>query len=291
MTQYVTSIDGEFIEPDDAKVSVFDHGFLFGDSIYEVVRTVDGKLFAADRHLKRLHASAERLLLEIPRPDDWFIDHLRAMHARALWDGESYLRLVVTRGVGLIDLHPESCDAARVVGIAKALTVWADEAYAHGCKVILSGVRRNPKAATDPAIKSGNYLNNVLALMEARKEGAVEAIMLNMEDHVSEATTSNVFIVAEGKVRTPALGEGILAGVTRGFIIEICSKLGIECQEGTLTRADLLGADEAFITSSTRDVMPIASIGEVKLTRPPGKLTLRIANAYHDVLREPGNLC
>ncbi|MBX3459284.1 MAG: aminotransferase class IV [Planctomycetes bacterium] len=288
MSDYVISINGEFIPPDKASISVLDHGFLFGDSVYEVVRTVHGKLFAADRHLRRLHASAAALAMPLQRADDWFLEHLKEMHKRASWE-ESYLRVIVTRGVGELDLHPASCASQTVVGIAKPLPQWPHDSYAHGCKVVLANVRRNPKQATDPAIKSGNYLNNVLAIMEARNEGATEAIMMNVQGFLTECTTSNVFLVKGGVVRTPALRQGLLEGVTRGFILEVCARLGLACEEADLRDEDLHNADEVFITSTTRDVMPVGTVGERKLPFVPGPVTLKIANAYHEMLEDPAN--
>jgi branched-chain amino acid aminotransferase len=287
MNDYVISIDGEFTA--DAKVSVLDHGFLFGDSIYEVVRTVNGKLFAAGRHLRRLHASAAAIGLEVPHDNDWYQNHLRAMHARKP-GSESYLRVIVTRGVGLLDLHPESCTAPTVVGIAKPLPLWDANHYAHGCKIILAGVRRNLKQATDPAVKSGNYLNNVLALIEARREKAAEAVMINATGFLTECTTSNIFLVKDGVVKTPGLEQGLLEGVTRGFILEVCRGLKLPLEEAALTPEDMLAADEVFITSTTRDVMPVGFVGNHKIKYTPGSLTLKIANAYHDVLHDPANL-
>jgi branched-chain amino acid aminotransferase len=288
MSEYVVSVNGEFFPADQARVSVLDHGFLFGDSVYEVVRTVEGRLFAADRHLRRLHASANALEMPLQKPDDWFIEHFRAMHARASWP-ESYLRVIVTRGVGELDLHPASCPQQTIVGIAKPLPKWPDESYAHGCKLIVAEVRRNPKTATDPAIKSGNYLNNVLAIMEARRQQATEAVMMNVDGFLTECTTSNLFIAKDGTVRTPAMKQGLLEGVTRGFIFEVCASLGMTCEEADLREEDLHAADEVFITSTTRDVMPVGAIGERKLSYVPGPLTIKIANAYHEVLISPAN--
>ena len=289
MSDYVISINGEFTDEGDAKISVLDHGFLFGDSIYEVVRTVGGKLFATDRHLKRLHGSAEAIGMPLQQTDEWYLDHWRALHARRT-SGESYLRVIVTRGIGKLDLHPETCEKQTVVGIGKLLNKWPDDHYAHGCKVILAKVRRNPKQSTDPAIKSGNYLNNVLAIMEARKQAAAEAIMLNVQGHVTECTTSNVFLIKDGVVKTPSLDDGLLEGVTRGFILQICRELNLPVEETQLTESDLLQADEVFLTSTTRDVMPVGIIGEHEIKRTPGTLTIRIANAYHEILHEPQNL-
>ncbi|MDC1142065.1 aminotransferase class IV [Planctomycetota bacterium] len=289
MSDYTININGEFVDQADAKISVLDHGFLFGDSIYEVVRTVGGKLFAAKEHLKRLHTSAQSLGLTLQRDDDWICDQWRAMHTKAGHD-ESYLRMIVTRGEGVLDLHPQSCTTQNYIGIAKPLNKWPDNYYAHGCKIILANVRRNPKQATDPAIKSGNYLNNVMALMEARKQDAAEAVMLNLDGFVTEATTSNVFMVRDGVVHTPALSEGLLEGVTRGFILGVCKRLDIEVSEGTITGDELMSADEVFITSTTRDVMPVSLIGTTKIKRMLGPVTVKISNAYHEVLTDEGNL-
>jgi branched-chain amino acid aminotransferase len=288
MKDYVVSINGQIAAPDAANISVLDHGFLFGDSIYEVVRTVNGKLFAADRHLKRLHGSAAALEMPLQRDDEWLKDAWRALH-KAREGGESYLRMIVTRGEGALDLHPATCASQNYIGIAKALNKWPDDAYAHGCKVILAQVQRNSKRSTDPAIKSGNYLNNVLAIMEARKHDATEAIMLNASGHLTECTTSNVFIVKNGVVKTPALEEGLLEGVTRGFILRVCADLHQPVEETQLTEEDLFTADEVFITSTTRDVMPVHFIGTHRVKRTPGTHTIRIANAYHDVLMDPAN--
>lgn len=288
MSDYVISINGEITDEADAKISVLDHGFLFGDSVYEVVRTVGGKLFAADRHLSRLHGSADAIGMPLQRDDNWYQDLWRTLHARRA-GGESYLRVIITRGVGKLDLHPATCETQTVIGIGKQLNRWPDEHYAHGCKVILANVRRNPKQSTDPAIKSGNYLNNVLAIMEARKQDAAEAIMLNVQGHVTECTTSNVFIIKDGVVKTPGLDEGLLEGVTRGFILQVCNELKLPVEEGRLTAQDILDADEVFITSTTRDVMPVGFIGEHKVRLTPGTLTIRIANAYHELLHDSKN--
>lgn len=288
MSEYVISINGKFATSRTAKVSVLDHGFLFGDSIYEVVRTVNGKLFAADRHLKRLHGSAKALDMPLQRDEGWILQHLRDMHAERD-SGESYLRMIITRGVGPLTLDYSGCETQNYIGIAKALNKWPDEDYAHGCKVVLADVRRNPKDATDPAIKSGNYLNNVLALKEARDQKATEAIMLNAQGHVTEATTSNVFIVKNGVVKTPAMKEGLLEGVTRGFILEVCKALKFKCEETAITGQELMEADEVFITGTTRDVMPVGFIGKHQIKLTPGSMTLKIANAYHDVLHDQKN--
>jgi branched-chain amino acid aminotransferase len=289
MSKYVTVINGRFLDEKDANISVLDHGFLFGDSIYEVVRTVKGKLFGAARHLQRLHASAEGLGLRLPLMDNQFLDLMREMHKRKP-DTESYLRIMVTRGVGELDLHPATCTAPTVVGIAKPLPQWPAEAYAKGAKVIFAGLRRNPKNATDPAIKSGNYINNMLAVVEARAHDAIESIMLNVQGHVSECTTSNVFIVSKGEVHTPDLGEGLLAGITRSYVLELARKLKLKTAERIITPEELLIADEVFITSTTRDIMPVALVGDKKIKHSPGPVTKRLMEGMKQVHADPANL-
>ncbi|CAG1772579.1 branched-chain amino acid aminotransferase [uncultured bacterium] len=289
MSKYITVINGRFLDEKDATVSVLDHGFLFGDSIYEVVRTVKGKLFGADRHLKRLHASAEGLGLRLPLMDSQFLDLMREMHKRKP-DTESYLRIMITRGVGELDLHPASCPSPTVIGIAKPLPQWPAEAYTKGAKVIIADLRRNPKNATDPAIKSGNYLNNVLAIVEARAHNAIEAIMLNVQGNVSECTTSNVFMVSKGELYTPDLGEGLLSGITRGYVLELARKLKIKCSECAISREELLSADEVFITSTTRDIRPVATIGDAKVKQSPGPVTLHLMEGMKQVHADAANL-
>lgn len=289
MSKYITVINGRFLDEKDATVSVLDHGFLFGDSIYEVVRTVSGKLFGAERHLRRLHASAEGLGLRLPLMDNQFLDLMREMHKRKP-ETESYLRIMVTRGVGELDLHPASCIAPTVIGIAKPLPQWPAEAYSKGAKVIIADVRRNPKNATDPAIKSGNYLNNVLAIVEARAHNAIEAVMLNVQGNVSECTTSNVFLVSKGELHTPDLGEGLLSGITRGYVLELAKKLSIKCAERAIAPKELLAAEEVFITSTTRDIMPVALIGDAKVKHSPGPVTKRLMEGMKQVLADPANL-
>ncbi|CAG0982236.1 branched-chain amino acid aminotransferase [Planctomycetaceae bacterium] len=289
MSKYITVINGRFLDEKDANVSILDHGFLFGDSIYEVVRTVKGRLFGADRHLQRLHASAEGLGLRLPLMDNQFLDLMREMHKRKP-ETESYLRIMVTRGVGELDLHPASCNAPTVIGIAKPLPQWPAEAYSKGAKVIIADLRRNPKNATNPAIKSGNYLNNVLAIVEARAQNAIEAIMLNVQGNVSECTTSNVFIATKGELHTPDLGEGLLSGITRGYVLELARKLKIKCSECAISREELLAADEVFITSTTRDIMPVAVIGDSKVKHSPGPVTLRLMEGMKQVHADAANL-
>ncbi|MCC6573051.1 MAG: aminotransferase class IV [Planctomycetes bacterium] len=289
MSDYVFALDGTIVDREQAVVPVLDHGFLFGDSIYEVVRTVGGKLFGVAPHLKRLHHSAKALALTLPWSDAQFIDLMRRIH-NARGGGESSIRIIVTRGEGELDLHPGSCKAARVIGIAKAIPNWPAEAYTKGCKVVLAHVRRNPKEATDPAIKSGNYLNNVLAIMEAKRANALEAIMLGVTGHVTEATTSNVFMVKRGVLITPDLGEGLLEGVTRGYILKLARKLKIKVQERAVLGKELLAADEVFLSSTTRDIMPIGLIGKKRVKAAPGPVTARMMEAFKGVLTDPANV-
>jgi len=255
------NLNGRIVSPEEATVSVLDHGFLFGDSIYEVVRTANGRLFSAQEHLDRLRNSAASIRLEIPLSDGEFIHEMERIHT-ASDNEESYIRIVVTRGVGEINLHPRSCNAPQWMLIAKPLTVWPESYYTEGVKVALVGIHRNPDSALSPRIKSGNYLNNVIALMQAADAGAIEGLMLNPEGWLTEGTTSNFWIVSAGVLKTPAIECGLLPGITRALLIEIAKSDSIPLEETRISADQLMAADEAFLTSTTRGVMPVRQIGE-----------------------------
>jgi branched-chain amino acid aminotransferase len=266
----VVVLDGEAFEPEDARISVFDHGFLFGDSVYEVVRTRHGRPFLLDPHLARLRSSAEELYLEVPYTDDALREEVR--HALELaGNGESYVRIILTRGVGELDLHPRSCEKPTLILIAGPLKVPPESAYRTGIRLAIVGRRRHDPLALSPTAKTGNYLNNVLAIVEARRRGADDAVMLNADGYLTEGTTANVFFVKDGVVRTPELLSGILEGITRGLVIKLLAGEGISCVEGLYTGDDLRAADEAFITSTTRDVMPVREVDDAAIgTGCPG---------------------
>lgn len=273
------SINGTIYDAADACVSVFDRGFLYGDSIYEVMRTSGGHPVDLDRHLERLQRSAAAIALDPPDPEA-----LRgAIDAvlEAAGNTESYLRLMVTRGAGEIGLDTALATDPKTIVIVRPLQLPARELYEHGIQLKIVGVERTSPRAVDPRAKSGNYLNNIMALHEARRAGAHEALMCDASGRVAEGASSNVFAVREGRVTTPALEIGLLAGITRGRVLELCRDAGIPVVEGELRAEDVRGADEAFITSTIRGVLAVRSVDEQTLPQgAPGPLTRRISELY-----------
>ena len=271
------------IQP-EAHISVFDHGFLFGDSVYEVVSTHKGRLCFVQEHLKRLRSSARAISLEIPLADDAMMREIEKT-VEAAGNPESYIRIIVTRGVGEIDIDPESCTRPNVLIFVIHAMPYPKENYTHGIKVALVSIKRNPKEALNPGIKTGNYLNNVLAKMEARQVGAADALMLNPTGQLTECTTSNFFFVCDQRLMTPSLDCGILSGITREVILRLARENGVLVEEGEWPPEILQNAEEAFITGTIKRVMPVTSldgrpIGEGK-PRPITKMMMRL---YEDVL-------
>jgi len=279
-------IDGGVRPPEEAKVSVFDRGFLYGDSVYETIGTAYGRLFAARDHLDRLERSAERIGLAVPPRAE--IERAIAETIEAAANPESRVRVILTRGVGKLDLDPASCSDTRLVVIVFPLGPPTPEMFEKGVAVAIVSVARNSPRAIDPAVKSGNYLNNVLALGEARRRSkAYEAILCAGDGSVAEGSTSNVFAVVGGEVRTPPPEVGILDGITRAKVMGLCGDAGIPLAERRLSPDELRGADEAFITSATRGVLPVTTIDE----RPvgggaPGPVTRRLMALYDALARK-----
>lgn len=273
-------INGQGVDSEHATVSVFDHGFLFGDSVYEVIRTRERRLFATPMHLKRLRYSAHQIGLEIPWSDDKLIGELQTLRDRI--DGEEcYLRLIVTRGVGPLSIDPEGCDAPNRIMFGRPLVVPEPRIYREGICLHLSDIRKNPLSMENGNIKTGNYLDHVMAIKEARRHGCQEALLLNYGKRIAECTTSNIFWVRGGALNTPSLKAGILKGVTRQVVMHLASRLGIAVHEGLFPIASLMEADEAFITSTTRDVLPIGRIGAK--TFAVGPVTKRLMQEFAQV--------
>jgi branched-chain amino acid aminotransferase len=290
------NLDGTIVQPSDARVSVFDRGFLYGDSIYEVIRTYGGRPFELDAHLVRLRHSADRIGLE-PKWDarrtaaeiERALDAARGGDtpdpAAAPWNvGERYLRVVMTRGAGEIGLDPALAVDPVALVIAQALSGPPARAYAEGVMAAIVGVRRASPQAIDPSAKTGSHLPNVLALREARAAGAYEAFILDDRGFVTEGSSSNVFAVRASKVLTPPLAAGILEGVTRGVVLRIARGLGLEAEETPLRAEDLEGADEVFVTSTIREIVPVVRLG----ARPvgpgrPGPVTSRLHRAFREL--------
>jgi len=274
------SIDFQSVPTAEASIPILDHGFLFGDSVYEVVRTWKGRLLYFAEHMQRLHGSAKGIRLPVPHADDKYRAEMQRM-VNLVGSQEGYVRLIITRGVGELELATQSCTAQRSIMIAKPLKAWDAFLYERGCKLALVGVVRNSRRSTNPAYKTGNYLNNVLALDEAKAVGASEALMLNSQGKVTECTTSNVFIVRDGVVITPPLDVGILSGITRAQVLLACHDLGLRCNEQAFGEQELRDADEMFITSTTRDVMPVTLLDDHPVANGKvGPVTKQLMAAY-----------
>ncbi len=279
------NIDGELCQAEHAKISVLDRGFLYGDSVYEVVRTYGSRIFALDEHLARLTKSASRLELDLPKTS-WLREQIEKTIA-ATENEECYCRIVVTRGTGPITLDPSTADKPCTVIIAKDLELFPDWQYTQGIKVTIPMIRRNSRFALDPAIKSGNYLNSILALGEAMRAGFDDALMICAAGRVTEATTSNVFTYHSDTLRTPALETGILEGVTRGFVLDLATKLGIRWEECELYPEDLISSDEVMLTSTLKEVMPVVQIGSDTInTGKPGPIAKKLREAFQIFARE-----
>jgi len=255
-------LDGEFVDSDQAKISIFDHGVLYGDGCFEGIRAYNGRIFKLDSHLKRMYESAGRIRLEPTYSREEIEAAIRqTLKINDLTD--AYIRLVFTRGVGTLGLHPFKCPKPSVFIIAASIELYPQELYDNGMKVILAKHRRVPANSLDPAIKSLNYLNNILAKIEAIDANVLEAIMLNADDYVSECTGDNIFIIKDGQVITPPTEAGILHGVTRRFVIdELAPKLGYNVTEQMMKMDEVLAADEIFLTGTAAEIIGVTGVDE-----------------------------
>ncbi len=278
-------LNGSITGPEEAKISIFDRGFLYGDSVYEVIRTSKGRLVDLERHLTRLYKSAAAIALDPPDEDT-----LRAAIANTLASAdntESYVRLVVTRGSGEVGLDTSLAEGRTTLVIVKPLVLPTQAMYEDGVAVRLVNVQRTSAKAMDPAVKSGNYLNNIMALSEAKRAGDYEAIMCDRDGLLAEGSSSNVFFVEGKRLLTPSLSVGLLAGITRQRVLEIAQQLGVEVEQGHFGPERLREAPEAFLTSSIRGVLPIARVDGVALRLgAPGPLCAQVMRAYATFLEE-----
>lgn len=280
-------VNGRITSEADAVVPVLDHGFLYGEGVYEVCRTYGGRLRLVSRHLARLRASAALIALPVPFTDAALVGHVdETMTAAGLapWtEGrpDAYVRLLLTRGVGELSYDPRACPTPTLVIIARPHTPPSPAAYETGVEVALVDVERNRREALNPQIKSNNLLNNALAMQQALARGAFEAVMRNHTGDLAECSQSNLFVVSRGRVRTPPLGAGLLPGITRAFVLELCGALGLPAHEAVLRDADLTGADEAFLTSTTREIVPIVRVdGRPIGGGQPGPITRQLLAAF-----------
>lgn len=281
-------IDGAFYAKENAKVSVFDHGLLYGDGIFEGIRFYNGRVFKLDEHLERLWDSARAICLTIPMTrSELQAATLETIRQNGLQDG--YIRLVVTRGVGNLGLSPDRCRVASVIIIVDSIALYPEEKYSTGMVMVTSSTRRCSPAALSPSVKSLNYLNNILAKIEANQAGADEGLMLNEEGYAVECTGDNVFILKRGEILTPPICDGALRGITRQVVFDICAELGQPIREARLTRADIYTADECFLSGTAAEV-----IAAIRLdSRPigdgkPGPVTQRITARFRQLTRSTG---
>ncbi len=273
-------LDGKFVDSSEAKVSVFDHGLLYGDGVFEGIRLYGGNIFRLEEHLERLEYSAKAILLEMPltRAElSWAT--CETCRQNNLTD--AYIRLVITRGVGDLGLAPWLCPKPTVFIIASKISLYPKEHYDNGLAIVTVPTRRIGPAALPPTIKSLNYLNNILGKIEAKQFGALEAIMLNDQGYVAECTADNVFIVHKGTIITPASSQGALKGITRDTVIDIAKEIGVPLQESNMTRYDIWCADECFLTGSGAEVIPVVKLdGRVIGDGKPGPITQRVLTAF-----------
>lgn len=281
-------IDGKYYSERDAKVSVFDHGLLYGDGVFEGIRAYNGRVFKLREHIDRLFASAKAILLNIP------ISHAAMMKAvvdtcRTNRIRDGYVRLVVTRGVGTLGLNPNRCKRPSVIIIAGKIQLYPADYYIKGMEIVTVPTTRNLHSALNPAIKSLNYLNNILAKIEANQAGCEEAVMLNAEGFVAECTGDNLFIVKNGHLYTPPLSAGALYGITRGTVIELAEAAGYKVSEPNLTRYDLFNCDECFLTGTGAEMVPVTKIdGRVIGNGKPGRVTKELTANYHALTNASG---
>ena len=273
------NVNGQVFDREHAVISVFDHGFLYGEGVYETLRTYNGNPFLFDRHMSRLRRSAGMLSLPVPVADAEIAARFaETMRAAGLGTGrEAYLRVLITRGIGDLSYDPAATPTSSIVVIAKPHVDPPASVFEHGVMVALSTIVRNHPGSVNPMIKSNNLLNNALAMQEAVKRGAFEAIMRNYRGELAECTTANLFVVKSGAVLTPPTDAGLLAGITREFLFEIAADAGIPMREQVLKDADLFGADEAFFTSTTREVVPIVKVDDRTIgSGKPGEVTKKL---------------
>ena len=281
-------IDGVFYPEPEAKISVFDHGLLYGDGIFEGIRFYNGRVFRLEEHLERLWDSAKAIMLRMPiSVEEMREATLETIRQNGLKDG--YIRLVVTRGKGNLGLSPERCPKATVIIIADSIQLYPEEKYEKGMVMVTCSTRRAAPAALLPAVKSLNYLNNVMAKIEATHAGADEGVMLNEQGYVAECTGDNIFVVRKGVIRTPPVYAGALCGITRDVVFEICAELNIPIHEVEMTRYDIYVADECFLTGTAAEVIA----ANVLDTRPigtgkPGPITQRVIQRFREIASTTG---
>jgi branched-chain amino acid aminotransferase len=281
-------INGKLLDEKNAKISVFDHGLLYGDGVFEGIRVYHKKVFTLDRHVDRLYRSARAIALEIPMTKQQMADAvIKTCKANKMKEG--YIRLVVTRGVGTLGLNPYQCKQPQVIIIAAKIQLYPVELYEKGLSIITVGTMRNHPEAINPRIKSLNYLNNVLAKIEALNSGVMECIMLNPQGYVAEASGDNIFVVRGNTLITPPVWCGALEGITREVVMELARELGYTVKEDVMSRYDLYTADEVFLTGTAAEIIGVGVIDRRPIgSGKPGPVTMRLAERFREYTREDG---
>ncbi len=287
----VVNVNGKIVNEKDAFISVFDHGFLYGEGVYEVLRTYQNEPFLLDRHLRRLRRSAEAIALHPPLTDAQFGDRIRetirALPVAGDEPTEYYVRVILTRGAGDFGYDPAICPTPTLLVIVKNLTGPPAWYFERGVKLALVSIVRNHPGTVNPQIKSNNLLNNALAMQEALRKGASEGVMKNYRGDIAECSQSNIFIVKGGRVMTPPLDAGLLAGITREFLLEVAPTAGVRVEERPIREEELFGADEAFITGTTFEVTPVVQVdGQVIGSGTPGPVARKLVEAYRKTAHE-----
>jgi branched-chain amino acid aminotransferase len=279
-------ISGKLYDKEDAKISVYDHGLLYGDGVFEGMRSYGGKVFRLAQHLDRLWDSAKAIWLEIPMTKD---ELAKAVNDTLATNGikDGYIRLIVTRGAGALGLDPNKCSNPQVIVITDHIQLYPKEMYENGLSIVTASTIRNHSAALSPRIKSLNYLNNIMAKIEGLQAGCVEALMLNAKGEVAECTGDNIFIIKQGELLTPPIDAGILEGITRDAVLELAAELKIPTQQIPLVRHDVFVADECFLTGSAAEIIPVVKVdNRVIGSGKPGPLTKRLNERFQQLTRE-----
>ncbi len=278
-------INGEFYDKADAKISVYDHGLLYGDGVFEGIRSYGGKVFRLAEHLNRLWESAKAIWLEIPISREEMTKAIQdTLAVNNITDG--YIRVVVTRGVGSLGLDPNRCSDPQVIVIADRISLYPEELYQKGLKIVTVSVMRNHAAALSPRIKSLNYLNNILAKIEGLQAGCIEALMLNHKGEVAECTGDNIFLIRKGRLLTPPQEAGILEGITRDVVMDLAREIGVAVLEVPLTKHDIYIADECFLTGSAAEVVPVVTVDCRTIgDGAPGPITRELMSRFHALTR------